>query len=441
MKATPLFIVFILITIALQAQITAEFSYEAEICGNSIQVQDISEGESVLSRTWYLNETEIATNADANLTIEVPTYSASDTVTVSLVVQGNSSSDSIAHSIICYEMPNIIACDDFDVCGNEAEISAQSSGFEVNWLPLSSASFDDYTSSNPVVIYGGYGLVQFIVRETNGICTDSDTVKVTFWRKPSAEFLINPSDTSSCGLVAHLPQIDPYTTYTGYWVSPPELAIYQDSVYASNYGNYMLQYVEHNGPDNLGVDFCADTASYAVHFIQAPDITFLNENLSMQNQNYSLMADIASDLSETNLQWSSNNPNLTFISPQNPITQVEYSGAVGSSFQAILETEHLGCTDNDSISINYYLGINSGFGKKQISIYPNPVKDKFSIFSNELNYPLEIRIYTLHGRIAGTYMQNSLKDVLNINLKPGQYIIECTESNGDKYISKCLIMN
>ncbi|MEA1874194.1 MAG: hypothetical protein U9N51_07185, partial [Bacteroidota bacterium] len=81
---------------------------------------DISEGESVLSRTWYLNGTVIAINADPNLTIEVPTYSylGSDTVTVSLVVQGNSSSDSIIHSIICYEMPNIIACEDFDVCGS-----------------------------------------------------------------------------------------------------------------------------------------------------------------------------------------------------------------------------------------------------------------------------------------------------------------------------------
>ncbi|MEA1874196.1 MAG: T9SS type A sorting domain-containing protein [Bacteroidota bacterium] len=130
---------------------------------------------------------------------------------------------------------------------------------------------------------------------------------------------------------------------------------------------------------------------------------------------------------------------------------------IGSSFQAILQTEYLGCTDVASISISYYPGINygdgadsnisnegfnstnTGFDKTQISIYPNLAKDKLSIFSNALNYPLEIRIYTLDGRIAGTYKQNSLHEDFNINLESGQYIIESIEINGDKHISKCLI--
>ncbi|MEA1874195.1 MAG: hypothetical protein U9N51_07190 [Bacteroidota bacterium] len=141
-----------------------------------------------------------------------------------------------------------------------------------------------------------------IVSETNGICIDSDTVNVTFWRKPSAELVINPLDTSTCGLVSHLPTVDPYTTLPGYWMPPPGILIDQDSVYAANYGNYILQYIEYTGPDNLGVDFCADTANYPIHFKQAPEITFLNENLAMQFQNYCLMADIASDLSETSIQ-------------------------------------------------------------------------------------------------------------------------------------------
>ena len=460
-SATTIALLFILQS--LYSQIFADFSYESQVCGQIIEVQDISFGETVSNRKWYLDENLLASNAPANYTISVPAFSISDTVIVSLVVTGNSSTDSIAHEVICFEMPSIDAGDDFDACGSFSELNAISSGYPGCWLPLAGCIFYDYSSASTQVVNGGFGATQFTWTESNGMCTATDTITVTFWNSPSAEILFNPADSIVCGSSVEAFETEPpgtnvssYWTYSylNQWIIIDD----QNPVFnVSQYGYHTFYWVEYTGPDSLGPEFCADTADVTLHFTKRPDINFLNENLSMNSENYTLMADAGTELSETDYSWSSNDPALTFDNPQAPATGIEYSGPVGSSFNCILTTDHLGCTDTDTISIQYYPGINYGNGgnedisdepypfpgntpgTKRIMVYPNPVKNSLSVQSNDLNYPLNIRIYYLTGQLAGSYTQNNPSGSISVNLPEGQYLVQSTESNGESFVSRIFI--
>ncbi len=105
-KITFTFLIFSLMTTASLAQITAEFSYDDTICGNEITVTDVSTGENVISRAWYQDDILLTGDGPEEYTFSIGTINIADTVTVSLVVEGSTSSDSVAHQVIRYEIPS-----------------------------------------------------------------------------------------------------------------------------------------------------------------------------------------------------------------------------------------------------------------------------------------------------------------------------------------------
>ncbi|MFW5805313.1 MAG: T9SS type A sorting domain-containing protein [Bacteroidales bacterium] len=395
-KYAPLFLMFSIMSVFVHAQITAEFSYDDTICGNEITVTDVSTGENVISRAWYQDDILLTGDGPEEYTFSIGTINIADTVTVSLVVEGSTSSDSVAHDIVCKEIPDIDAGEDFDVCGNEACFNGVSGGFDGSWLPLSGSMFDNLEDVNTCVIYGGgYGPVEFVWQETNDECTNMDTVIVTFWQEPTAELAMDPEDTAVCGRLFNLCAENTGGGVNGHWIAVPPIGVdfynqtYNDTVEVTYYGYYDFYWIESNHPDNEPPSFCSDTSEpWTVHFIEPPDAnagvdTVFCGYSGELNAQYSTSASTGNwvNISTGIFLDDSTNPNATvtvdtsFYPDLNPDED---------TFSLIWTENNYGCTDMDTVIVR--------FARKPSAevtiIPPNCFGDPASIKANEDYHPV-----------------------------------------------------
>lgn len=80
------------------------------------------------------------------------------------------------------------------------------------------------------------------------------------------------------------------------------------------------------------------------------------------------------------------------------------------------------------LASNPTLGVNNDNSKKQLTVYPNPVKDILNLKTDE---KIEnIKIFSLDGKVVMSKTMNSNKQVEVQNLLQGVYIIQVTTENG-----------
>jgi hypothetical protein len=390
-KYAPLFLMFSIMSVFVHAQITAEFSYDSVTCGNEITVTDISSGETVTSRAWYQDDILLTGAGPEEYTFSIGTINIADTVTVSLVVEGSTSSDSVAHDIVCKEIPNIDAGDDFDVCGNEACFNGVSGGFDGSWLPLSGSMFDNLEDVNTCVIYGGgYGPVEFIWQETNDECTNMDTVIVTFWQEPTAELAMDPQDTAVCGKIFTLHAENPGSGINGYWIDENGSHFENhEEIEVFYYGYYTFWWVESNHPDNEPPSFCSDTSEpWTVHFIEPPDAnagvdTVFCGYSGELNAQYSTSASTGNwvNISTGIFLDDSANTHATVTVDTNIYPDLNPDEDVFSF--TWLETNSV-CTDRDTVMVSF-----ANIPSAEVTIIPpNCFGDPASIKANEGSHPV-----------------------------------------------------
>ncbi|MGC9331246.1 MAG: hypothetical protein ACP5DZ_05130 [Bacteroidales bacterium] len=395
-----------IISVFTHAQITAEFSYDSVTCGNEITVTDISTGETVITRAWYKDDELLTGDGPETYSFSIGTINVADTVTVSLVVEGTTSSDSVAHQVIFYEQPVVDAGDDFDVCGNEACLNGVSGGFEGSWLSLSGAMFDNYEVDTTCVTYlGGYGVVDFTWQESNGECISQDVVSVTFWQEPNAQIAMDPADTAVCGKVFYgLQAENPGSGVEGHWIGYPNATIFPwpspmpDSVVVTYYGYYDFAFVVSNHPDNEPPSFCSDTSEpLTVHFIEPPeadagdDTVFCGYSGEL-NAQYSTSTSTGHWINISNGIFldDSTNPNATVIVDTNfypDLNPDEYE------FSLTWLEDNYGCTDMDTVTIRF-----ARIPSAEVTIIPpNCFGEPASIKANEDYHP--VYDWELHGGI------------------------------------------
>ncbi len=290
-----LFLLFLLMSsVYAHAQITAEFEYDTEVCGNEITVNDISTGETVISRIWYMDDVLLDDDGPANYTFSVGNVVIADTLMISLVVQGASSQDSVAHQIICRQIPDAYAGDNNypEVCGNQYTFDADTTGYgfaDMEWYCDTQTVTWNGTQYNPdatvTIPSGAYGdsahvSIPFVWKLANVNCSDRDTVHVTFYETPNANA---GSDDSICqnsyGLEAtySIPESSSYLPY-GFWYQHPDndgMAYFQDSesstttVMVSEYGESRFIWRENNAlrPN------CNDRDTITIIFKEKPEIS------------------------------------------------------------------------------------------------------------------------------------------------------------------------
>ncbi len=264
------------------------------------------------------------------------------------------------------EMPIIDCGDDFDVCGNTAQLNAVTSGHTILWSDVQGLNYSDFTIENPVVTYAGFGEVDIPAMINNGECVDIDSIRVHFWRRPSATELVADDDTTVCGRVfPRLRAENPGDGVVGNWISDPANGVnfqdqsYIDVVEVLNYGHYTFWWTESTGPDSEGPDFCSDTSDpFTVHFIEIPDANAgtdtvfcgydgqMNAEISVDNGNSS---GSWTDLSGNVIEFETiNDPNSNVhsdvLTTDNPT--YEY-------FELVWTEENYGCTNSDTVRVKF----------------------------------------------------------------------------------------
>ncbi len=99
-------------------------------------------------------------------------------------------------------------------------------------------------------------------------------------------------------------------------------------------------------------------------------------------------------------------------------------------------TDTNGCSNSDTISVQFSIGVNQIAAADLLEVYPNPASDKVSIHMN-LNQAsdLTIRILDLKGRTVLYDMKKDVNGEFRLeymldNITPGMYFIHLDTNNG-----------
>jgi len=154
---------------------------------------------------------------------------------------------------------SVLSCNPFagendSICGlsycfNEALLSDTLS--TCTWTTFSKpyassvVNFNNPNDVNTCVMLSDFGQYEFILTETNGACTNSDTISINFIELPNT---YAGSDQFVCGLETDL---DAIYQYSGFWLNSPEITFIdstdaQTHIISNHYGVDTLYWVETN---------------------------------------------------------------------------------------------------------------------------------------------------------------------------------------------------
>ncbi len=219
-------------------------------------------------------------------------------------------------SVNFYEQPVADAGSGGDECDLDFTFSAESSVGSGQWTYTGPgvAVFADDADPNTDVAVDTYGPYNFTWTETNGTCSDSESILVNFYEQPSADA---GTGGDECDLDFSL--TGTASVGVGLWTaSGPGVATFVNDLSASTdvtvstYGTYVFTWTEISGT-------CTDAASVTVNFYEQP-VAVAGQGGSECDLDFLLQA----SPSVGSGQWSlSNGPgNATFNNSSSPIALV-----------------------------------------------------------------------------------------------------------------------
>ncbi|MCA6073337.1 PKD domain-containing protein [Fulvivirga sedimenti] len=155
------------------------------------------------------------------------------------------------------EQPVADAGSDDDACGTVYNLNALPSilGSIGTWSGTGpgNISFNNINSPTATLTVDSYGVYDITWTETNGSCSDAETIQIEFFEPTTADA---GSDQEVCDLFAGLSAnpSTPYTSRNWTFISGPGTPIITDStdpsssVSVDNYGTYVFEWTEVNGP-------------------------------------------------------------------------------------------------------------------------------------------------------------------------------------------------
>ncbi|WP_152541642.1 T9SS type B sorting domain-containing protein [Saccharicrinis fermentans] len=217
-----------------------------EICEDKTTTIDLTlKGHSPFNLTYEIDgnkKTIPLTSTGTNLTFQRPELSLeNNTINFSEIEDnyGCITNIDLSQDVWVYEMPTANAGPDIDTCGLSVDLLAVQQYEDSKWL-YSQGTFDDIRNPHAQFTANNTGTLDLIWKETNGSCTDTDTVKVSFFGTPypvkevtdtviyASKYIILPADSLQVG--------------TGQWsIIEPAVsgAIFEDaSLYRSKFYNF-----------------------------------------------------------------------------------------------------------------------------------------------------------------------------------------------------------
>ncbi len=408
-------------------------------CGNIYELTV----ENATTGYWtaYLGEEEmmpapdyVPSNSSADVTVTVPPFD-DYTQIVTFVWSDDSGPCTDTVLIEFIENPTAYAGQNFDVCGDCAILNADLDAMSGFWL-ANGASYDDYSNPNTEACVSSYGdkTFQWYVSNSSSIasvaCTDIDAMTVTYWRKPTANILTSPTDSTTCGLIFDRLYAEyPGSGVTGYWYST-SLEFYWDDIdpgwiaQASTFGYHSAYWVEEVGPA-LDPGFCKDTAgSLVIHFIDDYPLYAGDDDYTYGSE-YTLSALSGLDVdpfAECIYIWEAENAiidNPTSLETSVSVSEYGEYEFVLSSYYTNMES----CSNTDTVKITFVDPIYSNIELNRdndIHVYPNPVTDFLNIESEN---PIEkLEIYDINGKVLISE-SNLINEIDVSSLKSGIYMI------------------
>ena len=379
------------ITVAFYEEPTANAGLDKEVCGSKstalaatafsyAMAPNVNSG----TRTWQYVSGPDATPTFSN------TASPTSNVTVDyygtykfsyLEDNGGVCADADTVSIIFYEKPDANAGGDVEVC-NALTTNLPGTGFTYAGLPNQNSgtrtweyvSGPDNTptfgnASNPAspVTVDLFGRYTFRFVETNGSCTDADTVQVSFYEQPTVD--AGP-DSLVCGSKTLTLYAEPYIYLgggninfgSGLWtyVSGPDATPSFSSptspvsnVTVDYYGVYRFRYTATNGS-------CTTSDILQVTFFENPTANAGIDKNVCGSQSTVLAATAftyaaAPNVNSGSRTWSyvsgpDATPSFSSLSSPTPTVTVDNYGTYEFRFTEINGT----CSDDDIVKINFY---------------------------------------------------------------------------------------
>jgi uncharacterized protein YsxB (DUF464 family) len=305
-----------------------------------------------------------------------------------------------------------------DTMQNYFGVGAWNASVAVNWaasnnIPNPTVSISDFltnANNNPINTY-----VVFTWTITNGPCSHSDDVSVTFKPIPTA---FAGNDTSVCGLTVDLNAIyslgGPPASY-GNWTSlgyfggssnnDPNASL---TVY--NYGQYTFIWRENN-------EECFDQDYVTIEFLQNPPIPTITHS-----------GDSLITLEGYICNWYLNGNLLPEIGHK------ILALASGEYFVEIINEN--GCSSVSNLYEIIVVGIENENFSKHFKIYPNPNNGNFFVeIKNTNSSNIDVKIHNVLGEIVYfeqvSSLVNNYKNSINLceNLKGVYFVTVKTEEN------------
>jgi len=327
------------------------------------------------------------------------------------------------------EIPVVDAGQDFDVCGNCVELGGYFGGY---WTS-DCTEIEDY---DEIVCVGSYGVCTFVAHLENQAihsfltCEGTDSMDITFWRKPTANILIEESDTIVCGLqFNNLIAEDPGSGVVGYWYNSNPATLYGDDLSNStwvkvpNDGYYNFYWHEDGGP-LLMPGFCADTAGpLRIHFLNTEPL-FAGNDFSIVGYAGPLNAisEIDSPYSDCTYQWENEN---AIFQDSSSLQTLAFVSAYGQ-YDFILTSSYVNmntCTDSDIVRITFLHSSQQGIDSEDntsLEIFPNPASEYISISSDRIINSAQI--FDINGKLI-KLVSDTFENIDISGLEQGMYFV------------------
>jgi gliding motility-associated-like protein len=321
------------------------------------------------------------------------------------------SKDTVRIEFVC--IPSVYVGEDRSICGNTDVITAQDGNTTGGWWTAIQPSPTIYPVENRTAtvtaIPGTYDFVWYAYNNSTSdiqparTCPSSDTVRISFWEKPTALITTPLEDSVQCGrenICGVLKADPPGSGITGYWrgatgvrideeFSPSDACIVSVPLYRT----YEFEWIEY--VNSMPQNFCADTARYSIRFIERPRASAGNDTLFCGSRGM-----IHATPSIGNGYWRGG---IVTFDPENaPSTLANCDVYYGTYDLIWIEDNGYSCTDSDTMKVTF-----AKLPTAEVNIIPAKCRNSSAIITAE---ETENTVYswTLDGGAIDSSRYNSL---------------------------------
>ncbi|MBN1117716.1 MAG: gliding motility-associated C-terminal domain-containing protein [Bacteroidales bacterium] len=331
----------------------ANAGLDSSICGSSYILNPVRSIDGTTFSWDFINrgpDLEIGEGSQENPEITAEEFTFYDIILTETNQSLCSSADTVRISFFENPSPNAGLND--SICGTEYILSANRSisGSEIQWFTISGISFSSQTVINPTASLNNniFDVYQFVLSETNTICSLTDTIFIEFVEIPNANA---GDDIEVCGDTCRLNAQQTINNTTTFWskINTNETIAIEDTTQnnslaeAREFKTYQLVWNEINR-------FCNSTDTLQVKFDEIPQpIAGIDDSICGPAYTFSATQSI----SGSSLFWTDADEFTLSVFDDAHALDTRVTSSVYEQRTYILEETYEICSSNDTVKIRF----------------------------------------------------------------------------------------